>query len=177
VQFLVSGPQGVQQMYATTDYTGRATIPPPGYPAGTYSVIQACFAGNSTYSGTQLNASPACGYRFTGFFQPVDNLPVVNVLKAGAAVAVKFSLGGNRGLAIFAKGSPGSQQVSCGTTGTTDDVEQILTAGASSLQYDATTDQYSYVWKTDKAWAGTCRTLVLTFNDGSQYRASFQFKS
>ena len=39
---------------------------------------------------------------FTGFFSPVDNLPTVNVAKAGSTIPVKFSLGGNRGLGILA---------------------------------------------------------------------------
>ncbi len=43
---------------------------------------------------------------FTGFFSPIDNLPAINSMKAGAAVPVKFSLGGDQGLDIFALGSP-----------------------------------------------------------------------
>ena len=37
-------------------------------------------------------------------------------------------------------------------------------------------DTYTYVWKTDKNnWAKTCRQLVVKLNDGSFYRANFQF--
>jgi hypothetical protein len=177
IQFLISAPQGVQQVFAITDYTGRATIPPPGFPAGTYSVIQACFAGNATYLGTKLNANPACGYQFAGFFPPISNLPGVNNANSGQAIPVKFSLGGNRGLSILAKDSPASQVVSCTswTGSATATLDPIATAGNSSLQYDAASDQYTYTWKTDKAWAKTCRVLVLTLNDGSQYRANFNF--
>ena len=50
-----------------------------------------------------------------------------------------------------------------------------VTGGGSSLAYDATTQQYSYVWKTDKSWAGTCRVLTLTFTDGTTRSASFRF--
>jgi hypothetical protein len=32
------------------------------------------------------------------------------------------------------------------------------------------------VWKTDKAWAGTCRQLQLKFIDGSTQTANFNFK-
>ena len=39
------------------------------------------------------------------------------------------------------------------------DIEQTATAGASGLQYDAASNQYTYVWKTEKAWAGRCRQL------------------
>jgi hypothetical protein len=38
---------------------------------------------------------------FTGFFQPIDNQPTINTMKAGAAVPVKFSLGGNQGLNLW----------------------------------------------------------------------------
>jgi hypothetical protein len=55
-------------------------------------------------------------------------------------------------------------------------VEQTVTAGASSLQYDATTDRYTYVWKTQKAWAGTCRRLVLQLDDGTIHEAVFSLR-
>ena len=89
---------------------------------------------------------------------------------------VKFSLGGNYGLNIFASGSPASQQVACGSGAPIDDVEQTVTAGGSSLQYDATSDVYTYVWKTEKGWAGSCRQLVIQFTDGSMAYAYFKFK-
>ena len=37
-------------------------------------------------------------FDFTGFLRPVDNPPAVNVVNAGQAVPVKFSLSGNQGL-------------------------------------------------------------------------------
>jgi hypothetical protein len=114
-------------------------------------------------------------YNWSGFFQPIDNLPTVNSVKAGQAIPVKFSLGGNYGLNIFAAGYPKVQQVACGST-QADEVEQTVTAGASGLSYDATTGQYSYTWKTDKKWAGSCRLLVLKLTDGSEHIASFQFR-
>ena len=115
-------------------------------------------------------------YDFGGFRQPVDPLPTLNSLKAGAAVPVKFSLGGFQGLAIFAAGYPKSQVIACDSTAPVDGVEQTVTAGASGLSYDATLDVYTYVWKTDKAWAGTCRQLVLKLADGIFYRANFMLK-
>jgi len=175
IQFLISGPQGVQQVFAITDYTGRATIPTPGLPLGTYSVVQACFAGNATYTDAKLNANPACGYHFAGFFQPVDSLPTLNSVKAGSAIPVKFGLGGNYGLALFDVGSPKSQTIACDNSAAVDIVDETVTAGGSSLSYDSASGHYSYVWKTDKAWAGTCRQLILNFNDGSIQRANFKF--
>ena len=54
-------------------------------------------------------------------------------------------------------------------------IEETVKAGNSSLSYNATTEQYNYVWKTDQAWKGTCRMLVVKFNDGSQHLAKFRF--
>ena len=47
-------------------------------------------------------------YNWSGFFPPVDNLPALNSVKAGSAIPVKFSLGGDKGLNIFAAGYPKS---------------------------------------------------------------------
>ena len=124
----------------------------------------------------QINVTqPPTQFTFTGFFPPVDNQPTINTVNAGRAIPIKFSLNGYQGLDIFAVGYPASVVVACGTSAE-DAIEQTVTAGGSSLSYDAATDQYTYVWKTDKAWANTCRTLVLKLSDGSYYRANFKFK-
>lgn len=115
-------------------------------------------------------------YAFSGFFAPVDNPPTLNQVTAGQSVPVKFSLGGDRGLDIFAAGSPQSQQINCNSTTLIDDVEQTVTAGGSSLSYDPSSGRYTYVWKTEKAWAGTCRELNVKLNDGTDHPARFKFK-
>src|ERR1051325_2933490 len=113
-------------------------------------------------------------YNFTGFFQPVDNLPTLNQVSAGKAIPVKFSLSGNKGLAIFAPNNPTSGVIPCGANDPVVDITETVTAGSSSLSY--TSDQYNYVWKTESSWAGTCRQLILQLNDGSIHRANFKFK-
>ena len=116
-------------------------------------------------------------YDFTGFFSPVDNPEVAtNKAKAGSAIPVKFSLGGDQGLDIFESGYPKSGTMPCDSTDSVDAIEQTVTAGSSSLSYDATTDTYTYVWKTNKAWAKTCRQLMVKLNDGTtEYVANFEF--
>jgi len=114
-------------------------------------------------------------YLFNGFFQPVDNPPNLNVLKAGQGVPVKFSLSGDKGLNIFAPGYPLSTRITCDTSESQDAIEQTVSSGSSSLAYDPTTDTYSYVWKTDKGWAGTCRQLVVKLVDGTFHYADFKF--
>jgi len=122
------------------------------------------------------DACEAVGFKFSGFFPPVDNLPTMNVVKAGSAIPVKFSLNGNQGLNIFAVDYPKSQVIVCDSTNSQGGIEKTVTAGSSSLSYDATTDQYIYVWKTNKAWAGSCRQLVIKLSDGSSHVANFKFR-
>jgi hypothetical protein len=115
-------------------------------------------------------------YDYSGFFAPVNNPSVLNAMKAGAAVPVKFSLRGNQGLGIMASGYPKSQQIVCGTSPATDAVEETATASNSGLTYDASSDQYVYVWKTSSTMAGTCQQLVVKLADGTLHRANFQMK-
>jgi hypothetical protein len=115
-------------------------------------------------------------YAFRGFFQPVDNLPVLNSVKAGNGVPVRFSLGGNQGLAIFLSGYPKSARIPCDADDPVTDIESTVTAGSSSLTYDAGLGRYTYIWKTEKAWAGTCRQLTMKFADGTEHSANFKFK-
>ncbi len=114
---------------------------------------------------------PGPRYTWRGFFSPVDN-DNLNAVKAGSTVPFKFSLGGNFGMAIFADGYPASRV--CGTTGP---LSAMVNPGGSSLSYDATTDQYQFNWKTDKATrAGTCLEAVFKLADGSEHTARFSFK-
>lgn len=111
---------------------------------------------------------------FAGFFQPIEN-GAFNGMKAGRAVPVKFGIGGDHGLDIFAPRYPRTTGVSCDGKANADPIEATETAGKSTLTYDAASDRYQYVWKTDKSWAGSCRQLELRFSDGSVQTALFDF--
>lgn len=130
-------------------------------------------AGSATLA--LLVSSPDPVFGFDGFDAPVDNAPTVNVVKAGSTVPLKFGLGGDHGLAIFEAGYPASASRPC-TGGALDALEETAQPGSATLTYDAATDRYHYNWKTSKAWAGQCRTLVLRFVDGTEVTAEFRFK-
>jgi hypothetical protein len=125
------------------------------------------------------NSSTACSYsvfyNFSGFFQPVDNRPTLNTVKAGSAVPVKFSLHGNQGLSVLQPGYPRIEPIACPSGVQLDAIDQTVTAGSSSLSYDASSDTYTYTWKTDKAWSGQCGRFNLGLIDGSSRTADFQF--
>jgi len=114
-------------------------------------------------------------YPFSGFRAPVDNPPAINMVRAGQAIPLQFSLGGNQGMGILATGYPTAQQVSCATGVPINTSTETDTSGNSGLQYDATTNTYTYVWKTSKASKGTCQTFTLGLADGTFYTANFQY--
>jgi len=144
------------------------------YGIGTFT---ATCSGGMDNAGNMASASVTYSviYNWAGFFRPADNLPVVNIVKAGSAIPVKFSLGGNFGLNIFASGYPRVQVMTCNAFAPADLVEETVTAGGSSLSFDPLTNQYVYVWKTDRSWGGQCRQLVVVLNDGTYHRANFNF--
>jgi hypothetical protein len=115
-------------------------------------------------------------YNFSGFSAPIAAAPATNSAKAGQAVPVKFSLGADEGLAIFAAGSPSSMPVDCTTMTPLGASVSATQPGGSTLTYDAASGQYSFVWKTEKAWANSCRYLVVGLADGSVHSALFQFR-
>jgi uncharacterized repeat protein (TIGR01451 family) len=151
--------------------TGSVDTNTVGFYALTYTVSDP-----SGHSDTKVRTVEVSPYNFTGFFAPIDNPPVLNEMKAGAAAPVKFSLGGNQGLNIFAAGSPSSVQVSCNSGVPISPVEETETAGQSSLSYDAASDRYKYTWKTESSWKNTCRVLTVTLRDGTVHTATFKFK-
>ncbi len=145
---------------------------------GTYTVTVTVTDKDSGSNSKTFNVNVI--YNWNGFFRPIDNLDsngklVLNVVKAGSAVPGKFSLSGDQGLGIFAPGYPKSQQIACDTNALQDAVNETVTAGSSGLQYDPLTDQYIYVWKTDKSWSNTCRQLQVKLIDGTTHVANFKF--
>jgi uncharacterized repeat protein (TIGR01451 family) len=151
--------------------TGSVDTNTVGFYALTYSVSDP-----SGHSDTKVRTVEVLPYNFTGFFSPIDNPPAFNEMKAGQAAPVKFSLGGNQGLNIFAAGSPSSVQISCSTSDPILPVEETETAGQSSLSYDSASNQYKYTWKTENSWKNTCRQLSVTLRDGTVHTAKFKFK-
>jgi hypothetical protein len=165
----------------------------PGYYQPNFGAISCLAAGPGFYvpapAATEQLACPAgytseaaaieCtlveeSYTFTGFFAPVD-MAALNVVKAGRAIPIKFSLGGDYGLDIMAASYPTSAPVACDSSLLLDTVEETVSAGSSSLSYNPDSDQYTYVWKTNKGWANSCRIFTIMLDDGSVHQASFSF--
>jgi hypothetical protein len=164
---------------ATDDCSSSVTVnstPASGsvFPVGTTTVNATADDGAGHIATCSFTVTVQ--YDFAGFFPPVANPPSLNIVQAGRGIPVKFSLSGNKGLGIFAAGSPASGPYPCNSSDPATPLEDTVTAGGSSLSYDPISDQYIYIWKTEQAWAGTCRQLVVQLNDGSIHRANFKFK-
>jgi hypothetical protein len=130
--------------------------------ARTFTVAASDRAGN-TASATH---GYSVVYDFAGFAAPAAAYPTAVAVKAGEPVPLKFSLHGNQGADILAAGSPG--WIPCGAF-------DGPTPADGTLSYNSSSDRYTFLAGTTKAWAGTCRDLVVTLRDGTTHRARFTF--
>jgi hypothetical protein len=113
---------------------------------------------------------------FGGFRAPVSATGW-NLVRAGQAVPVTFSLGGDFGLDVFAPGSPAVAVVACPSASATSSAVGSVSATTSRLTYDALTGLYTYLWKTERTWAAGCRTLTLRFGTRPEsHVAHFRFR-
>ncbi len=125
-------------------------------------------------TGTKTEQYTVMPWTAKGFYQPVDMPTVVNTVKNGSTVPVKFELfAGTTELTDTSIVTMSAKGISCTTT-QTDDIE-LVTSGSTSLRYDATSGQYIYNWKTPTV-AGNCYTLTMTAADGSTLSADFKLK-
>src|SRR5262245_38464600 len=112
---------------------------------------------------------------FSGFLPPLGE---DNVQNASSTIPVKFSVGIDLGLNIFGPGSLFSRQINCSPNSCGANVgigpwEPTESVGGG---FRITDGQYHYDWKTDKAWAGTCRELEVILLDGRRFRTKVSFQ-
>lgn len=164
-----------QQAAIQADGAFSTTFAVNALPVSSGHAIAYAYGGDANFNQAATGAGTLkVVYDFKGFFQPVDNNGVYNRANAGRAIPIKFSLSGNQGLDILQAGSPSVGRQSC-TAGPTDAIEETVTASSSGLTYDATSDQYTYVWKTQSNYANSCQKFVLLTRDGERHEALFQF--
>ena len=117
------------------------------------------------------------GYDFVGFLPPVKS-GELNRANAGRTIPLKWRLKDASGADITelaAVVSLHSGVIPC-TGGAVSMVEPVRSSDGAGLRYDATAKHYVYPWKTEKAWAGSCRRVLLRLADGSEQTADFHFK-
>jgi hypothetical protein len=140
---------------------------------------------NFTVNATDQAGNPASRthtydvhYMFNGFLPPIDNLPVVNVARAGRTYPVKWQLKDAVGNFISSLDSFSSllwAPIACDAAPEVLVEEEAAATGATTVRYDATTNQFIFNWQTSSTWRG-CYVLQLELNDGSYHYAKFNFK-
>jgi virginiamycin B lyase len=84
--------------------------------------------------------------------------PAMNEVTAGSAVPIWFSFGDASTASTKAATSPTSTPIDCLTLAPTG---PSVPASVSPTGGKAPSGRVMYVWKTDRAWAGTCRAFTL----------------
>ena len=139
--------------------------------------LQTLTAGDFQQAGrphiVALLVQPA--WPFTGFANPINGPPAWNTMKAGHTAMLRFGLGGDRGLDIFAAGSPSWVEVSCLTAAPTGTPTPVSSSDFE-LRYQRGPDRYTLRVATSDDWAGTCRQLNLGLADGSTHPVRFGFR-
>ena len=131
-------------------------------------------AHGNTASGT---FTVTVSFAWNGFFAPVDNGGVVNGIKGGQSVPLKWSIPNGSGgfvsdLSVVT--SVKQATITCASNAVTDDIE-APTSGSTSLRYDTTANQFIYNWQSPKG-AGSCYKLTVALSDGSTHTALFKTK-
>jgi hypothetical protein len=148
-------------------------------PADTFSV-----GGGKTVTLTASDAvdnqgSATCsysvGYKFEGFYTPVDNPNVLNNAKAGQAIPLKWRLldANNNPVTSLSSVKVTVTSLNC-TLATTPDALEEYAAGSSGLQ-NLGNGYYQFNWKSPTTYANSCKTLNLDLGEGSPRTALFKF--
>jgi hypothetical protein len=147
---------------------------PGGFSATGSHTLTATATDNAGRTETATRSYTVAPYRLSGFYAPVDMGGVVNTVKGGSTVPLKFelfqSISGTEltdtsGITLTAT------KTNC-APGATEDAIEVTATGGTSLRYDSTGGQFIYNWKTPTG-AG-CYTVTMTAADGSKITAYFK---
>jgi hypothetical protein len=130
-------------------------------------------AGNTT---TVSRTYTVLAWDAKGFYAPVDMGGVLNTVKGGSTVPLKFELfaGTSELTDVAAVKSFTTQKVNCDGSAPADAIE-ITSTGGTSLRYDSTGGQFIQNWKTPTG-AGTCYRAIMEAQDGTRISALFKLK-
>jgi hypothetical protein len=139
--------------------------------AGSYTDAWTFTAPNDNYNNTNGNVNDVIRSWWTlrGFYAPVDMNGVVNTVKGGSTVPLKFEMfaGTTELTDVAVIDTFSAKKVSCSTlTGDPLDEIEMVSTGGTSLRYDSTGGQFIQNWQTPKA-AGVCYSVTVTTDDGS----------
>lgn len=148
---------------ADTNSVGRKAVPLTGQD----------LAGNSRIKECEYIVD----YVFGGFENPVNEDGVLNVVKAGRSVPLKWRLTDASGAPVLGLTTAHVTvtSLSC-SAGVSDDLVEETTAGGSGLQ-NLGDGWYQLNWKTPTSYAGSCKTMRLDLGEGLVHTALFKFSN
>jgi probable HAF family extracellular repeat protein len=130
-------------------------------------------AGNQKTASATYTVQP---WTLAGFYQPVDMGGVLNTVKNGSTVPIKFKVfAGTTELvdpAVVIQPLKATENA-C-ESASTDEIE-LTVSGATSLRYDVTSGQFIYNWQTPKK-PNFCYTVTVTLSDGTAVNAKFKLR-
>jgi len=136
-----------------------------------------CSASDAKGNAAHGSFTVTVTFGWNGFFAPVDVNGVLNTIKGGQTVPLKWSIPNGSGGWISSLDVVRSikyGEFTCSTVAPTDDIETTATGG-TVLRYDTTANQYIYNWQTPKT-AGKCYKLTVTLTDDTTHTALFKTK-
>ena len=121
------------------------------------------YSGDANFLTSSDTESHNVNYTFIGFLPPIDNLPVLNQVKAGQTIPVKWQLKDYAGniicdLSTLAPNGLNSVRINCDSNEPIDDIEELAPPGGTVFRCDGT--QFIYNWQTPNLGpelAGNCR--------------------
>ena len=108
-------------------------------------------------------------YAVSAFAAPIVAPPGMNTATAGSSIALRFSLGANRGLDVFAAGYPRSAGYACG--GAPPD-PSAGSATSGTLTYDTARNTYTYTGRPRRRCGDAGRSRCASATAASERRSS-----
>ena len=152
------------------------TVTGHGSTVGTHTMT-ATAVDNAGNRETSSRSYSVLAWTARGFYSPVDMNGVVNTVKAGSTVPLKFEVfAGSTELTDVAIVSEIKvSKITVPTATPTDEIE-ITATGGTSLRYDSIGGQFIYNWSTKGLTAGQCYQITLKLQDGSTIVAYFKMR-
>jgi serine protease AprX len=170
------------QLNATASVPGSFVYTPPAgtvLNVGAGQALHVDFTPDDTadYNSASKDVAINVVYNFSGFSQPVDNLPILNTANSGQAIPLKWRITDANGNPVtnLASVTVTAVNLSCSLGTTLDQIEEYA-AGSSGLLNQGN-GNYQFNWKTPTSYAKSCKTMKLDLGEGPghEHTALFQF--
>ncbi|MGI8657773.1 MAG: PxKF domain-containing protein [Candidatus Limnocylindria bacterium] len=170
---------GAPTCTADDDVSGLASCTISGYSSAVGNHTLTATATDTAGRTAQATRSySVLAWTLSGFYRPVDMAGVVNMVKGGSTVPLKFEIfvGATELTSTASIASFKVATIGCTALDdlSTDEIENYSTGG-TSLRYDSVDGQFIQNWQTPKG-AGKCYRVTMTAQDGSAITALFKTK-